>query len=83
MIFMEDKYIPVTADFFDALEEMAAMRQMSDITFMQNGGKAVVHGKITGLHEGDGAPYLQLDGGLHIRLDKIVEVNGRPANAYC
>lgn len=80
---MEDKYIPVTTGFYDALEEMAAVRKAAHITFMQHGSKAVIHGKITGVEEKDGAPYLQMESGLNIRLDRLVEVNGHTANAYC
>ena len=77
------KYQPVPRAAFEALEEAYLLRQTLILTFEQDGvRKTVLNVLLTDLHqEGDGE-YLAVEGGLHLRLDQLVAINGKPIHFW-
>jgi Rho-binding antiterminator len=80
---MEDNYKPVSCDFYDELEALATMKKTCDITFLNEGGKARIRGSIAYLYTREKVEYLKTNAGLEIRLDKLIEVDGKIASNYC
>lgn len=79
-----EQYQPTNCDFYDVLEELATLRKHSNITFRsENGGTTILKGRITDLYTRDKVEFLKLDNGLEIRLDALIEVDGKRASHYC
>ena len=73
------KYRPVPRPVYVALEEMYLMKQAAIFTFEEEGTRrTVLNILITDLHQEDDGEYLTLEGGLRLRLDQLVAINGRP-----
>jgi Rho-binding antiterminator len=73
-----EEYKPVNCDFYDELEALATLKKKSDIIFMaDNGGKSIIHGRISDLYTRDHVEYMCLDNGLEIRLDRIIQIAGK------
>ena len=76
-------YKPVNCDFYDELEALSTLKKKSDIIFIgDNGGKSVIQGRISDLYTRDHVEYMKLDNGLEIRLDQIVEIDGKRQKNY-
>ena len=80
---MEENYKPVSCDFYDELEALATMKKRCDIIFMQQGGRSQIKGTIADLYTREKVEYLKTDSGLEIRLDNLVQVDGKIASNYC
>ena len=80
---MEENYKPVSCDFYDELEALATMKKTCDITFFNEGGKAKIRASIADLYTREKVEYLKTSAGLEIRLDKLIEVDGKIASNYC
>ena len=78
-----EPYRPVPRAAFEALEEAYLLRQPLILTFEQEGArKTVLHVLITDLHQERDGEYLTLEGGLHLRLDQLVAINGKPVHFW-
>jgi Rho-binding antiterminator len=80
---MDHDYKPVDCNFYDELEALAMKRKSCEITFLNNGGKAVIHAAIEDLYTRDGVEYLKSSSGLEIRLDHLIQVDGIVGKGYC
>ena len=80
---MEQNYTPVSCDFYDELEALATTRKTCDIIFINNESRSQVRAGIADLYTRDKVEYLKTNAGLEIRLDKLVEVEGKIASNYC
>jgi Rho-binding antiterminator len=79
---MED-YKPVNCDFYDELEALATLKKDSEIVFRaDNEAKSVIHGRIANLYIRDRVEYMKLNNGLEIRLDRIIEIDGKKRKDY-
>ena len=78
-----EEYKPVNCDFYDELEALATLKKKADIVFIaDNGGKSVIQGRITDLYTRDHVEYMKLDNGLEIRLDEVIEIDGKRQKNY-
>ena len=78
-----EEYKPVNCDFYDELESLATLKKKSDIIFTgESGGKSVIQGRIFDLYTRDHVEYMKLDNGLEIRLDEIIEIDGKRQKNY-
>jgi Rho-binding antiterminator len=76
-------YIPVNCNFYDELEALATLSKPCELIFQTEGAKTSIKGIIKDLYVREGIEYLKMDSGLEIRLDALVQVDGKiPAN-YC
>jgi Rho-binding antiterminator len=79
---MED-YKPVNCDFYDELEALATLKKESEIVFRaDNEAKSIIRGRILDLYTRDRVEYMKLNNGLEIRLDRIIEINGKKQKDY-
>ena len=79
----EAGYSPVSCDFYDELEALATQHKPCEIIFINNGSKSVIHTRIAKLVTRDKTEYLVTDSGLEIRLDQLVQVDGKLSSNYC
>ena len=79
---MEDKYIPVNSFFYDELEALLTRGRPVKVVFWNDGGKAVIQGKIEDIGSNEGVSFLKMASGLRIRLDKLIEVDGKLAAGF-
>jgi hypothetical protein len=79
---MNVEYKSVSRSFYDELEAMAVLHKALDIAFWnENGIKTILHDCIKDIYTCDGIEHLETGKGAKIRLDKLIEVDGkRPCN---
>ena len=78
-----DDYKPVNCDFYDELEALATLKKESEIVFRaDNEAKSVIRGRILDLYTRDRVEYMKLNNGLEIRLDRIIEIDGKKRKDY-
>ena len=80
---MSENYTPVSCDFYDELEALATMRKSCEIIFMNNGGRSQIRSSIADLYTREKVEYLKTESGLEIRLDNLIQVDGKIASNYC
>jgi Rho-binding antiterminator len=79
-----ENYTPVNCDFYDELEALATLKKDCEIKFKgDNDGISSIKGKIADLYTHEHIEYMKTDTGLEIRLDKLVEVDGKRPEQYC
>ncbi|MBD0331653.1 MAG: hypothetical protein ICV66_03280 [Chitinophagaceae bacterium] len=79
-----ETYKPLSCDFYDELEALATLKKNCEIKFRgDNEGIASIRGKIADLYTHDHVEYMKTDEGLEIRLDRLVEVDGKRPEQYC
>lgn len=77
-------YQPVSCQFYDQLEAMATLRQRASFIVMNPLGQPqVVTGIIKDLYTRFQAEFMRLDNGMEVRLDRILQVNGKRPVEYC
>ena len=76
-------YTPVNCNFYDELEALATLGKRCEIIFLNEEGRVTLTGIIKDLYTRDGVEYLRMDSGLVIRLDKLVQVDGKIPSNYC
>lgn len=79
----KEQYTPVNCDFYDELEALATRHKPCEIIFINNGSRSVIRATIADLVTKDKVEYLITDSGLEIRLDQLVQVDGKLASNYC
>lgn len=78
---MED-YQPISCDFHDELEALAVRRRKCEITYRDISGNPVtVEDCIEDIYARDKEEFLKLKSGLEIRLDRLIEVDGKRLRA--
>jgi Rho-binding antiterminator len=79
-----EPYIPINCNFYDELEALATMKRTCRIVFRhENGAVSAVQAVILDLFIINKVEYMKLDSGLEIRLDKLIEVDGKLPGNYC
>lgn len=77
------KYQPVPRAAYEALEEAYLLRQPLNLTFEEEGTrKTVLNALLTDLHQERDGEYLTLEGGLQLRLDRLVAIGGKPVHFW-
>jgi Rho-binding antiterminator len=78
-----EEYKPVNCDFYDELEALATFKRDCEIIFRaDNDAKSIIRGKILDLYTREQVEYMKLDNDLEIRLDQIIEIDGKRQNYY-
>ena len=79
-----DDYKPIDEDILGELEVLAALKKQCLIKFeAENGGTPEIRARITGIYAVGGEQYLRTEGGLSIRLDKLIQVDDKPLKKNC
>lgn len=80
----EKPYIPIDCGFYDELE-LLAIRQTPCLFFIElpNGHIARWEGVIKTFETRQGAEYMILQDGREVRLDHLIEVNGKQPPGFC
>jgi len=75
---MTEDYKPISCDFHDELETLAVRRRKCEITYRDISGNPVtVEDWIEDIYTKDKEEFLKLKSGLVIRLDRLIEVDGK------
>ena len=83
LILPMQKYQPVPRPLYEALEALYLLKEQAIFTFEEAGARrTVLNILITDLHQEDDGEYLTLEGGLHLRLDQLVAINGKPVQYF-
>jgi Rho-binding antiterminator len=77
------EYIPINCDFYDELEALATIGKRVRMVFLDESAKVETEGIIRDLYTRDSVEYMKLDTGLVIRLDKLVEIDGKLPPNVC
>jgi Rho-binding antiterminator len=77
------KYIPINCDYYDELEALATIGKKVGIQFLDGEAKVKVKAVIINLFTKDSVEYMTLDTGMEIRLDKLLEVDGKIPPNLC
>lgn len=72
---MSDKYIPITCQLYDQLEEFAVKKSKVQITYLDNYEEKVIEDLIIDFRTKNKEEYLILSNKQEIRLDKILEIH--------
>jgi Rho-binding antiterminator len=81
---MKQPYKKVSCDFYDELEALAVMHKDCNIAFWdENQVKAIIRDRIKNLYTSEGIEYLETRNGFKIRLDKLIEVDGKRSFSQC
>lgn len=76
-------YIPINCNFYDELEALATLSRPALIVYKTAGAEIRLKGIIKHLYVREKVEYLKMDNGLEIRLDQLVEVDGKIPSNYC
>lgn len=71
------EYIPISCSLHDELEAAATLRKTCDIVYCVDGEGRNVTGLIADLYAREQIEYMLLDTGLEIRLDDLLQFNGK------
>jgi Rho-binding antiterminator len=78
MNFKSQPYKPISCSFHDRLESIAVLRKVVKIIFMDEAGnRQEITSQIVDFKNHDGAEFMVLPDGQIIRLDKIINVDGK------
>ncbi|RXK06661.1 hypothetical protein [Halarcobacter bivalviorum] len=73
-----NNYVQVSCDLYNMFEEAANNKVDCDITFVKEKEEITVSSKIVDLRNVNNSEFMETADGTVIRLDKIVEFNGKP-----
>ena len=73
----------VNSYFHDKLEELALEKKQCEVIYFSTGGRVAIRGRIEGLYQNGDVAFLQMQSGLEIRLDKVIQVDGLLALPFC
>lgn len=80
----EQKYQPISCDYYDELEIVAMHQSIAKIIFRNEAGEeTTISTKIKTLQTRNSEEFLILANGDEIRLDKLVSMNGKVIKNYC
>ncbi|MFT4971223.1 MAG: Rho-binding antiterminator [Paraglaciecola sp.] len=79
-----EKYQPISCDFYDELELLAMRKTVAKIVIRkEEDGVEEISNVIKTLYTKNKEEFLVLENGNEIRLDKLVSVNGIALKNYC
>ena len=81
---MKTNYTPVNPDYFEIVENEIKKDKISKVYFFETGNiLGEENAKIAGIITVDNfEKFVKMSNGKHIRMDRIVTVNGIPGPAY-
>jgi len=80
----EQKYQPISCDYYDELEIVAMRQTVAQIVFKNESGEEnTISTKIKTLQTRNSEEFLILENGDEIRLDKLISMNGKIVKNYC
>lgn len=80
---MEEEYLLRKYNFYNQLETLANCRKSCEIIFIKHEGKSIIRGKIENLYIKEGIGFLKMFSGIEIRLDAIIQVDGKIPPNLC
>ena len=84
---MQDKpaYTPINCSYYDELEALATLKKPTQIVYRPSGDsdQETIQGVIKTFIIKEKIEYLQLTDGQEIRLDWLIEVDGKPLPNAC
>ena len=81
---MKEVYKSVNCSFYDELETLAVSHKLCEIIFWnENGAKTITRDRIKNIYTDESIEYLETSKGLLLRLDRLVEVNGKMPYNQC
>jgi Rho-binding antiterminator len=81
---MPTDYRPINCNYYDELEAIATLRKRVPIIYESKNGPITVEGVgIRDLYTKDKEEFLVLTNGQTIRLDFLIEVDGKPVIKAC
>jgi Rho-binding antiterminator len=81
---MERPYVPISCAFYDELLALAGEGRGCEIRYRDDAGEeATVRARIQDVFSRAGAEFVLLDSGATLRLDRLIEVAGRPLPPSC
>ena len=79
-----ETYKPISCDFHDELEAISVQKKPVEVVYKdERGGRQVLEGRITDLYTRDHEEFMIVEGGVEIRLDQLVMVDGKPLKQDC
>ncbi|WP_206860589.1 hypothetical protein [Lysobacter changpingensis] len=76
-------YHPISCEFHDRLEDLATLRKAVRIDYRDESGMEQVRDAvITDVIARDGEEFVVLDSARHVRLDRLIEVDGARLSDY-
>jgi len=76
---MDNAYTPIDCGLHDELQLMALRRRAATLRVeLTDGSPETVEGTVVDVLTRDGAEWLRLADGRTVRLDRLLEVDGRP-----
>lgn len=80
----DERYLPIDCALHDELQLLVLRRAVVDLVVRGDDGDPVpLRGRATDVLTRAGAEWLALEDGTFVRLDRLVEVDGRPFAARC
>lgn len=80
----EQKYQPISCDYYDELEIVAMRQTVAEIIFKNEKEEEItISTKIKTLQTRNSEEFLILENGDEIRLDKLLSMNGKVVKNYC
>ncbi len=77
------KYTPIDCNYYDELEALCTLRKQVKIVYLKNEAPQVVFDVINDLYTKEHVEYMVLAGGLTLRLDCLIEVDGKLVPGIC
>ena len=78
-----EPYQPVPRAAYEALEDAYLLRQRLNLTYEADyTRKTVLNVLITDLHQQEEGEFVTVEGGLRLRLDGLVAINGKPVHFW-
>lgn len=78
-----DKYVPIACHFYDELEALAVKKIACRIVYLEENEQKEIEGKIVDFITKNKEEFLLLDNGFKLRLDYLVEINGKKPPKTC
>jgi Rho-binding antiterminator len=79
-----DDYTPIQSEYLEELEVLAAMKKLCTIQFeAENGARSEIKTRIITIYSENEAQYLKTESGFSVRLDKLLQVDGKPLKKNC
>ena len=77
------KYQPVPRAAYEALEEAYLLKQPVNLTYEEDFmRKTIINVLLVDLHQEADGEFLTAEGGLRLRLDYLVAINGKPVHFW-
>jgi Rho-binding antiterminator len=79
----DERYIPVNETLFEELETLALLHKNCEIKFIHEGATLAISSVIMSVFSLDDGYFIRTSTGLHIRLDKLISLNGKEVSYFC